>query len=88
MAGKKMKPCPFCGGMPEFREAFYGLGQFKRYALVCRKCLICIGWEESVEEVVARWNHREGALTDDKFCADGERADALTRGAKMDGGDT
>ena len=56
----KLKTCPFCGGMPVIKEVFFGMERFKRYGVVCQKCSICIGFEDSREEAAERWNRRAG----------------------------
>lgn len=58
MADTNLRPCPFCGSMPKIREAFFGMERFKRYGVVCQQCSICIGWEETEETAVERWNRR------------------------------
>lgn len=53
-----IKECPFCGAIPEFREAFFGMERIKMEGLVCQNCSICAAWEDSKEAAIKKWNTR------------------------------
>ena len=36
----------------------FGMETFFRYAVVCPACKIAIGWEDTEEKAVERWNRR------------------------------
>lgn len=54
----KLKICPFCGHEPAVRSAIFGMEKAPRYGVVCQACSIAIGWEDSEEDAVRRWNRR------------------------------
>lgn len=55
---ERLKPCPFCGRKGELRSMRFGMEREPRWAVTCVACAIAIGWEDSEEEAVKRWNRR------------------------------
>ena len=55
---KKLKCCPFCGHEGTLRSMRFGMEKADRYAVTCTVCQIAIGWEDTEEEAVERWNRR------------------------------
>ena len=51
---KKLKPCPFCGGMAHFYDDPDGSNM---YYVECAECVIHTCWGD-VERVQAVWNKR------------------------------
>lgn len=59
MADKiKAKRCPFCGREPRVVSMRFGFEKNDRWAVTCKDCAVAIGWDDSEEEVVKRWNRR------------------------------
>ena len=55
---EKLKTCPFCGHEGKLSSMRFGMETFFRYAVVCPACMIAIGWEDTEEKAVERWNRR------------------------------
>ena len=58
MPENKLKGCPWCGKIPVIKTAQFGVEKIPRYGVVCYGCAICLGWEDTSEAAVARWNRR------------------------------
>jgi len=56
--GEKLKPCPFCGGVPSVTETDYADRYFARnYVICCADCTAEVSHDTEQEAVVA-WNRR------------------------------
>lgn len=55
---QKLKCCPFCGHEGTLRSMRFGMEKANRYAVTCTVCQIAIGWEDSEEKAIERWNRR------------------------------
>ena len=58
MGDVKLLPCPFCGHEGMLRSMKFGMERTNRYAVTCTACAIAIGWEDSDEKAIDRWNRR------------------------------
>ncbi len=63
MTEQKLKPCPFCGGKPDFikritLDYFTGKDE-KRWSYKCRKCHVWLAFNYATRyEAVKAWNRR------------------------------
>ena len=62
--GLKLRTCPFCGELPEIKQIKFGMEAGWRFGIMCHKCSIVIGWEDSEAAAIERWNRREGETND------------------------
>lgn len=51
-----LKPCPFCGGVPEVTDLDGFGGGF--FAIECTKCGVSTRWMRRRQDAVIRWNRR------------------------------
>ena len=61
---EKLKCCPFCGHEGTLSSIKFGMEREPRFAVTCAECAIAIGWENSADEAVERWNRRVKDETD------------------------
>jgi len=50
----EVRPCPFCGKIPEFWNESHG---GRVYSMQC-ECGCELGWEMREEDILERWNRR------------------------------
>ena len=56
-----LKPCPFCGGLPIFRDEETGLfGSKVLFYVVCPVCGVRTQKERVINVVISAWNRRVG----------------------------
>ena len=53
---EKLKPCPFCGGVPKM-EVLGGLGSTHR-TISCTGCKCDLHWQPTEELAIRKWNIR------------------------------
>lgn len=53
MKNKELKPCPFCGGYATSGENVY-----RKYQVICRKCLATSITSINENEAIDAWNRR------------------------------
>lgn len=51
-----IKGCPWCGAQPIIKAVPAHMQM--NYATICNECGICVGWDETREAALARWNRR------------------------------
>ena len=54
----ELRECPFCGKTPAMGKVRFGTEKDFRYTLHCDECCYNIGWLETENEAVEKWNHR------------------------------
>jgi len=67
MTDNELKPCPFCGGKPQFDECYDNAS--KRYSITCFNCGIEMRRWESTEDkskIIAAWNRRANEQAENK----------------------
>jgi Lar family restriction alleviation protein len=63
-----LKPCPFCGSEPIFRN------KKERYFVFCNGCCIVSNSFTSKEQAVVKWNHRADPWSDTANAPQGWKA--------------
>ena len=53
----KVKPCPFCGGSPDYEQHINGQ-ELQGYSISCPYCHITTEIFETFDEVLEIWNRR------------------------------
>lgn len=64
----ELKSCPFCGKMPSLGKVRFGMEKDYRYTLHCDECAYNIGWLETENEAVEKWNRRAEPIVRCKQC--------------------
>lgn len=54
----ELRGCPFCGKTPALGKVRFGMEKDYRYTMHCDECTYNIGWLETEEKAIEKWNHR------------------------------
>lgn len=58
MTETELRPCPFCGKTPAYAKVRFGMEKDYRFTVHCDICCYNIGWLETKEKALEKWNTR------------------------------